>query len=592
VHGVTRLGIARLNTDGTLDTSFDPSTNTRLDVRAIALQPDGKLIVQFENASAPVGLGSPTLVRLNADGSRDLSLDLHRGISLDGADDGTGQATNRGDVSAFLLQPDGKIVVVGYFYYIVTGPGTSAPRSGIARFNGDGTFDPSFDPGAGFGVFFGTAPQRIVRQTLGADSGKLVVQGNFETFDGYAVDGFVRLHPNGSYDNMFHAGIAPADPFTISGLMLQSDDKIVVYGSFLGFAGDPRSGIVRLQSGGAVDGGFVTPSFEEYGEPGTISVVVQQADGRLVVGGFFHSVGGVAAPNVARLAMNGDHDPTFQRALPTAVSTRSMRWPFRPSDNKVFIGGYFATFGGAIRNNLAWLSSDGALEPTFNGLPGAIGYAPTVHALATQSDGKILVGGFFSSLDGMPRHNVVRLNPDASLDSSFGQGLVVDGSVRAFAIQPDGKIVIVGAFRAVNGVRRGRVVRLNPDGTVDTSFNPTGTGADATINAVMLDSQGSVYVGGAFTNFNGTPKLRIAKLTASGTPDPNFGSLAQTTSFIQSSNRATRTASSSAEPSRRMAAVPRGGWRVSTRRLDRSPGCRWVTGLLALSGPWRPRRTA
>jgi uncharacterized delta-60 repeat protein len=518
VHGVSRLGVARLNPDGTLDTSFDPGNATRPDVRVLALQPqDGKILVGYHTSAPDLNL---TVVRFNSDGSRDLAFDLNRAISLDGADDGTGQATNRGSISGFHVQPDGKIVAVGSFFYIVTGPGTSVTRSCIARFNSDGTFDPTLDPGSGFSSGFTPNASRIVRQSVGPNAGKLVVQGRFETFDGHFASGFVRLNPNGSFDNTFSAGLG-TEPSSVSGLFVQSDDQILVFGSFLSFNDFFQSGIVRLKTWGALDTSF-TPNFQQYSTPSTISAVAQQSDGKLLVGGFFHSLAGVPAHNLARLELNGVRDPSFADATagPGAYDVAVVL--IRPGDNKLFAGGYFSTYGGVARNNIAWLNADGSLDSTFNGLSGVTDYAPQVHALATQPDGKVLVGGFFSSFDGMPRQNLVRLNPDSTVDSSFGPGLIIDGSVRALWVQSDGKILIAGFIRSVNGVARGRVARLNADGTLDLSFNAGGDGADDTIFAVMQDAQGSVYVGGAFKNFNGVPRGALAKLTPDGTLDPQF----------------------------------------------------------------------
>ena len=94
-------------------------------------------------------------------------------------------------------------------------------------------------------------------------------------------------------------------------------------------------------------------------------------------------------------------------------------------------------------------------------------------------------------------------------------------SIRALLVQPDGKILIAGNFLAVNGIARGRVARLNANGTLDTSFDP-GTGADGTIYALAQDSAGNVFVGGAFDTFNGVFRLGLAKLSPTGALDSAF----------------------------------------------------------------------
>ena len=88
----------------------------------------------------------------------------------------------------------------------------------------------------------------------------------------------------------------------------------------------------------------------------------------------------------------------------------------RPSDGDILVGGSFSAYAGASRNNLAWINSDGSLDPRLAGLGGAIDGFPQIYALAVQPDGKIVVGGLFSSLNGTPHNNIVRLNADSTID--------------------------------------------------------------------------------------------------------------------------------------------------------------------------------
>ena len=103
------------------------------------------------------------------------------------------------------------------------------------------------------------------------------------------------------------------------------------------------------------------------------------------------------------------------------------------------------------------------------------GFAPnadnTVLKLAVQADGKLLVGGDFTSIAGNTRSGIARLLPDGSLDPTFPDP-VVDGPIQAFAVQADGKILIGGTFHQVGVSLRNNIARLNPDGSVDLAFNP------------------------------------------------------------------------------------------------------------------------
>jgi uncharacterized delta-60 repeat protein len=515
IHGVTRHGLARLNSDGTLDSSFDAGNAAPFGAKNPIVQPDGKIIL--------AGVSDGLIARLNGDGSPDPGFRIQQMLSLDGLDDGSGNATNPGPANYAVLQPDGKIVIVGRFFFIVTGPGTSVARSCIARFNSNGTLDSSFNPGTGANNSsdpINTVVNYAVRQNVGANNGKIIIQGSFDSFAGTSVPGLVRLNPDGTYDGSFAPGTATFDSL-VHGLFVQSDDQVIVFGDFDSFNGVNRNGIVRLGSSGAVDSGFASAAFTDYLDPPIIYAVAQQPDGKLMVGGAFHSLGGVAANNVVRLETAGARDAGFDAAAagPLAPSVKTIL--VRPGDGDIFVGGYFSSYMGTARHNLAWANSDGSLDTRFNGLGGAADGFPQIYALAAQPDGKILVGGFFSSLNGVPHYNIVRLNSDSTIDPSFDPNLGTLGSVRSIFVQADGKILIGGNCRVVNGVVRGRVARLNSNGTLDLSFDP-GAGVEANVYAVTADSSGSVYIGGAFQTFNGLSQRRLAKLTPAGALDPTF----------------------------------------------------------------------
>jgi len=168
------------------------------------------------------------------------------------------------------------------------------------------------------------------------------------------------------------------------------------------------------------------------------------------------------------------------------------------SDGKVFIGGNFTTVGGETRNRLAKLTQKGTLDPNFN--PDVNG---RVWAIAVQSDGKIVIGGDFTSVNGTTRNRIARLNADGTLDTGFSPN--VNGTVRAVALQPDGKIVFCGPFSEVDGVQRFGAARLNPDGTRDGAFNPNlknGGGTPGTATTIAIQPDGYILFGGDFRTEN------------------------------------------------------------------------------------------
>jgi uncharacterized delta-60 repeat protein len=151
--------------------------------------------------------------------------------------------------------------------------------------------------------------------------------------------------------------------------------------------------------------------------------------------------------------------------------------------------------------------------------------AAGVLTVAVQSDGKVLVGGFFTQIDGVDKNRIIRLETDGSLDPTF-EAFVMNGEIRDILIQSDGKIVIGGTFTTVrvdgtsaNNVTRNRIARLNPNGTLDTAFDPNLNG-DVRVLAAQPD--GRILVGGSFTAVGSTTRARMARLTASGSLDSTF----------------------------------------------------------------------
>ncbi len=197
----------------------------------------------------------------------------------------------------------------------------------------------------------------------------------------------------------------------------------------------------------------------------------------------------------------------------------SAPWPSGQATERFLSVAIFPPTAAQVRNNIALVNTDGTVDNTFAGLGGATDYNPNIWTMVTQPDGKILITGYFNSVNGTSHNNVLRLNPDSTVDSSFNVN--TNRSTRGLLLQPDGKIVIAGNFGEVNGVPRGRIARVNADGTLDLTFDP-GTGADRFIRALAQDSAGNIYAGGDFTMFNGIPQSGIVKLTSTGAVDPAF----------------------------------------------------------------------
>jgi uncharacterized delta-60 repeat protein len=142
-----------------------------------------------------------------------------------------------------------------------------------------------------------------------------------------------------------------------------------------------------------------------------------------------------------------------------------------------------------------------------------------VYSLALQSDGKIVMGGTFTSLNGITVNGIVRLNSDGTRDTAFttntGTGFsgVDNLPVQSIAIQSDGKIIVGGDFTTFNGATANGIIRLNTDGTRDTTFTANaGTGVNDSIQKLVIQPDGKIVIGGFFSAFNGINRLRLARI--------------------------------------------------------------------------------
>ncbi len=173
------------------------------------------------------------------------------------------------------------------------------------------------------------------------------------------------------------------------------------------------------------------------------------------------------------------------------------------------LGGGFSRFNGQAAGNLVRLNRDGTVDSTFK----IASSSPdsSVRAIAIQSDGKIVIGGLFHHVGTNVFNQIARLNPDGSIDSDFNPGVGANGSVGVIRVQIDGKLVLGGDFTQFDGVSRNRITRLNPDGSNDPSIN-VGSGANGTVSDILIQADRKIILVGGFTQFNGVSKNHIVRI--------------------------------------------------------------------------------
>lgn len=338
--------------------------------------------------------------------------------------------------------------------------------------------------------------------------------------DGKVVIGFgslhswetpvARLNPDGARDVGFTTGVPRFfNVFLqlVTSVALDSSGKIL----FGGFGYVPDFGwagwsLRRLDADGSnaanLGEGFSLPPFNT-----ALYCLHVQADGKILAGGRLFNNYNPSVYLLTRFNADGAGDSGFQSTLGngSALTVTSQ------ADGKILVGGGFSDVNGASRNCLARLLADGTLDASFYGSGPTNGCNGDVRAIVLLPDGKILLAGGFTSVHGVSRPHLARLNPDGSLDPSFPSTPPPDARIFAMVLQGDGRILIAGEFMTVGGLSRPRVARLNADGSVDETFDP-GTGPNAPVYGMALLPDGDIVIIGSFSSVDGVPRPQIARL--------------------------------------------------------------------------------
>ena len=547
--------VVRYGLNGSLDTTFngtgivttDILTNREDRAAAIAVQPDGNIVVTGYT-NDPSFKNDFAIARYSPNGSLDSSLNgtgkVHTDLNLNSDDVG----------NAVTLQSDGKILIAG----------DSSSDFGLARYNQNGSMDLSFGGGDGIVTTnFGTNAADSGRAVTVQPGGKIIVAGRSRTelaAARYTADGTLDTTFDGDGLLVQNAGNNQLSPFGgYRGMTIQLDGKIVAVGD--GWRDFSANDFVvsRLSSNGAFDftfgGGDGITSTDFFGRYDEATDVVIQADGKIVVTGRTVDSAGAYKVSLARYNTNGTLDPSFDGD--GLVVTDLPQYDFEDAQAIAMqIDGKFLVAGSAMNPStllndgfLIRYNSNGTLDSSFG--PGGIVITPGnlvgegnvwlyPRDIALQPDGRIVVAGLARYISVYGDGYVARYNPNGSLDSSFltnipnhspnGSVVVNFGNnynyLNAVTLQTDGKIVIVGWTN--EGSPDLALARLNPNGSLDTSFDGDGkvttdfgnnrsdSGAD-----VQIQPDGKIIaVGQTEINFI---DMAVARYNTNGSLDTTFG---------------------------------------------------------------------
>ncbi len=520
-------------TFNTIDSGNGIGDAANNEVNAIAIQSDGKIIIGGSFTTYN-GVSKNRILRLNAEGTIDNTFNIGIGANA--------------IIRAIVIQTNGKILIGGDFTNY-----SGVNKSRIMRLNSNGTIDATFTTGTGvnnsvnsiliqpngkiilggnFTTYNGTSKNRLVRlDTNGVIDGaftvgsgvsgvvnsiaiqqdsKVLIGGSFSSYNGLAVNNFARIDTNGVLDGMFATSGGAGS--AVNTIAIQSDKKIVLGGSFTTYAGVFANKIVRVDSNGVKDGTFVA------GANNTVNSIVIQSDGKILMGGSFFNYNGQPAKYFIRLKTNGSIDSTFAFGSSFGANAYQNVTVIQPN-GKILIGGFFTKYNGIFKNYFTRLETNGTIDQTFNMGTGADEHVITT---AIQNDGKILIGGAFTSYNGNVGNGIARLNSDGTFDTTFIVGTgIYGGAVQSIAIQSDGKILIAGNFMLYNNNVTNFIARLNQNGSLDTTFS-VGVGPNANIYCLAIQPDGKILAGGDFYYYNGISKNLLVRLNPDGSLDPTL----------------------------------------------------------------------
>jgi uncharacterized delta-60 repeat protein len=553
-YGGTSINrIARLNSDGTLDTSFVVGTGFNNAVRDIKIQSDGKILVCGEFTSYN-GVTINRLIRLETNGSVDATFNIGSGFD--------------GRVNKIALQSDGKIFVVGSFSSF-QGVSVTA-RNKRLRLNTDGSFDSSFNA-------IGDNITSILYDVKILTDGTIIVVGFVGT-----TTVIRKYSSSGVFDSAFNSNVTystgQSNNYPVYALEISQDNKLILAGDFGAFQGRisncfvvlnqdgtifktspimSRSGqfdtVYRLSSGKILFGGnvFATVPIESnginvfrnvvklsnyntlsndyylkrYASAGqstgsTIKIFIDDSDQLYINDGQFGN-GGIILNKYDSSGntinnFNGDYS-----AINNTVSDFALL-----QDGSVVVVGNFTLFKEKLINRIIKLDSNGLIDNTFATNIGT-GFIQSVTSVAVTNDQKIYAGGTFFSYNGSSVSRFVRLNSDGTRDTSFVAASNTMVTPIKILVQGDGKLIILGGITAYGGVSVKGIVRTNVNGTLDTSFNVGGTGFDELSSSLypycgFVQTDGKILIGGRFNSYNGNPVSGIVRLNSNGSFDNTF----------------------------------------------------------------------
>ncbi|WP_373999153.1 delta-60 repeat domain-containing protein [Bdellovibrio bacteriovorus] len=556
LHGESKSKLVRVYLNGAVDPSFDIGTGFNGDVETIAVDSQNRVLVGGDFTDYN-GTPATRLIRLLPDGNIDSTFNVGSGFdgnvrsiaitsagdifvggwffSVNGAaqksfalldENGSvksgfnnnGSSILMGAVDKVLVAPDGRLVFGGSFIVNTTLNGSPTTQSYLMAMDQTGAFDPQFLP-----AFSG--PAYIYDLEFEA-SGKLLVAGRFQPDPALGLrNGLARYDMNGTADASFATGSAFNMFSTTYDIQIAPNGKILALGNFTSFNGVSVKKMVFLNADGSLDNTWV-PRSNVPGENSNFCEASSAAiddSGKIFFVGNFMSCGNVPQVRFGKLAADGLLNRAFLPArsfrqnstTPAAVS----KIVKDPSSGGAYLVGQFTEYDGTPVQYLFRTTASGDIDTSFNT---GSGFDGDVTDISLDAAHRLLIAGYFSQYNGQPVGPLVRLLPNGSLDTSFNTASLIDNTVEKVLVLPSGKILISGSFSNVDGAPRALIAIINPNATLDASFDPGSSFQNGGPTVLFYTSSGKILVGGNFTDYQGASVHRVVQIDVSGARDTSF----------------------------------------------------------------------
>ncbi len=492
VNGFPITGIARLNSDGSFDHTFHSGMSEEHEVTTLAELPSGKILVGGSFNSYD-GVNCGNFVVLNPNGTRDFT---YSGIGNVGYS----------RINDIQLAPGNKVIIAGYFSSF-----NGVLRNGLVRLNSSLQVDTSF------GTNYSGNSGGDFESVLVFPDGGVLVGGDFTNYWGNGASGLIKLTAAGTPDLNFNLYTPAGFNANVTKVKFASDGKIFICGHFTGYGGQGTYDIVRLNPNGSVDNTFQNNLWMPSG-------AIQDCidfNGQVIIVGGLDFDDEPTVTNMAYLDNNGGLLVAPSEMLKCEVDD-PINLIEKLSDGSFVIGGIFYKILGDYSRSLVKFTDINAIEKDFFTPPSSYDYTANnfsgngyVESISKYPNSHYMVSGRFTQYNGDTINGLVRLSSNGELDPTFNAHFPAGVIVTAFAVQPDGKVLV--NYQNNNQNFYSNLVRLNPDGSLDSSFSCP---LHYVITRILWSNSNTRIIIAGYDQ--SSPDMAVNKLNLNGTPDPAF----------------------------------------------------------------------